>query len=55
MKTKKVHTIGKEQFLLPYIAQGFCVCDKTGRVVMEAKSHEVAVDVVKMLNQEAQK
>jgi hypothetical protein len=51
---RKVWMIGKENFLLPFIAQGFCICDKSGRVVGEARSMEVAQDMVKMMNNIAQ-
>lgn len=51
---RKVYTIGKDTYVLPFIAGGFYVSDRNGRTVLEAQSYEAAKALAAMLNQQAQ-
>jgi hypothetical protein len=53
-KPRRVWTIGKDQYVLPFIAGGFYVSDRNGRTVLEAQSYEAARAFAKMLNEQAQ-
>ena len=52
---RKVFTIGKDQFVLPFVAGGFYVSDRNGRTVLEAQSFEGAKALAMMLNEQANK
>lgn len=51
---RKVFTIGKDQFVLPFVAGGFYVSDRNGRTVLQAQSFEGAVALAVILNAQAQ-
>ena len=51
---RKVYTIGKDQFILPFIAGGFYVSDRNGRTVLQAQSFEGAKAMAEILNKQAQ-
>lgn len=51
---KKTFTLGRDQYVLPFIAGGFYVSDRNGRTVLEAQSFEAAKALAAMLNEQAQ-
>lgn len=53
-KPKRIATIGKENWILPFNSNGFWVDDATGKSFAEFRNQEVAKDVAKMLNTQFQ-
>lgn len=51
---RKTWTIGKMTFLLPFVASHDCIRDRTGTLVGECRSADVAEDMVKLMNAIAQ-
>ena len=49
-KPKRVVTIGKEPWILPFNSNGFWVEDAMGKSFGEFRSQEVAKDMAKVLN-----